>query len=91
MSSITDGPVDIQTSSASNPSTPSWFGEVVVITAHLRKHNVLSKITEHVRFGHYDVIDFCAVLAGLCDQWRTHPGGVLPAPAALCGSVYGLV
>ncbi len=69
MSSIADGSVDIQTSSASNPSTPSWFGEVVVITAHLRKHNVLSKITERVRFarrrfGHYDVIDFWAVLFG---------------------------
>jgi hypothetical protein len=69
MSSIADGSVDIQTSSASNPSTPSWFGEVVVIAAHLRKHNVLSKITERVRFarrrfGHYDVIDFWAVLFG---------------------------
>jgi hypothetical protein len=69
MSSISDGSVRIQTSSASNPSTPSWFGEVVVMTAHLRKHNILSKITELVRFarrrfGRYDVIDFLAVLFG---------------------------
>ncbi|MBO0793400.1 MAG: hypothetical protein J2P36_20945, partial [Ktedonobacteraceae bacterium] len=69
MSSIADGSVDIQTSSASSPSTPSWFGEVVVMAAHLRKHNVLGKITEQVRFarkrfGRYEVIDFLAVLFG---------------------------
>lgn len=73
MSSIADGSVDIQTFSAPNPSTPSWFGEVVVITAHLRKHHVLNKITERVRFarkrfGRYEVIDFLAVLIALCDQ-----------------------
>ncbi len=39
------------------------------MTAHLRKHEVLSKITERVRFarkrfGRYDVIDFLAVLFG---------------------------
>ena len=69
MSSIADGSVRIQTSSTSNPSTPSWFGEVVVLTAHLRKHDILSKITERVRFarkrfGRYEVIDFLAVLFG---------------------------
>jgi hypothetical protein len=51
MSSIADGSVCIQTSSTSNLSTPSWFGEVVVMTAHLRKHDILSKITEQVRFA----------------------------------------
>src|SRR6266513_2929481 len=69
MSSIADGSVRIQTSSTSNPSTPLWFGEVVVMTAHLRKHDILSKITERVRFarkrfGRYEVIDFLAVLFG---------------------------
>ncbi|EFH83148.1 hypothetical protein [Ktedonobacter racemifer] len=69
MTSIADGSVRIQTSSESNPTTPSWFGEVVVITAHLRKHDVLNKINEQVRFarrrfGHYDVIDFLAILFG---------------------------
>ncbi|HEU5382111.1 MAG TPA: hypothetical protein VFV38_42385, partial [Ktedonobacteraceae bacterium] len=69
MSSIADGSVSIQTSSASNPAPPPWFGEVVMITAHLRKHNVLNKIIEQVRFarkrfGRYDVIDFLAVLFG---------------------------
>ncbi len=69
MTSITDGSVIIQTSSESVPSTPSWFGEVVLMAAYLRKHGVLTKISERVRFarrrfGHYEVIDFLAVLFG---------------------------
>src|SRR6266498_3013640 len=69
MTSIADGSVHIQTSSESVPSTPSWFGEVVLMATHLRKHHVLAKISEHVRFarrrfGHYEVIDFLAVLFG---------------------------
>src|SRR5207248_8546964 len=48
---------------------PSWFGEVALMAAHLRKQNVLPKIDEGVRFarrrfGHYEVIDFLAVLFG---------------------------
>ena len=49
MTSIIDGSVKIQTTSEPNPSTPSWFGEAVLIVAHLRKHGVLSKISEQVR------------------------------------------
>jgi hypothetical protein len=69
MTSIADGSVIIQTSSESIPSTPSWFGEVVLMAAYLRKHGVLTKISERVRFarrrfGHYEVIDFLAVLFG---------------------------
>ncbi len=69
MTSIADGSVKIQTTSESNPSTPSWFGEVVLISSYLRKHGVLSKISEQVRFarrrfGRYEVIDFLAVLFG---------------------------
>jgi hypothetical protein len=94
MRSHADGSVCIQTPSASVPATPSWFGEVVLLTAHLRKHGVLNKINEQVRFarrrfGRYDVIDFLAVLAGLCDQWRVHPGGVLRATPALCRLIHG--
>ena len=37
MTSIADGSVIIQTSAESVPSTPSWFGEVVLIVEHLRK------------------------------------------------------
>jgi hypothetical protein len=61
---------------------------------YLQKHGVLAKISEQVRFarrrfGHYEVIDFLAVLAGLCHQRRAHPGGVLRAAPALGGSVHG--
>jgi hypothetical protein len=69
MTSIADGSVIIQTSAASVPSTPSWFGEVVLMAAHLRKHDVLTNIAERVRFarrrfGRYEVIDFLAILFG---------------------------
>lgn len=69
MTSIADGSVKIQTSAESNPSPPSWFGEVVLLSGYLRKHGVLSKISEQVRFarrrfGRYEVIDFLAVLFG---------------------------
>jgi hypothetical protein len=61
--------VAIQTSSRSVPATPTWFGEVALIVEHLRKQGVLAAIGEHVRFarrrfGHYEVIDFLAVLFG---------------------------
>jgi hypothetical protein len=69
MTSIADNSVKIQTTSESNPSTPSWFGEVALISNSLRKHGALSKINEGVRFarrrfGRYDLIDFLAVLFG---------------------------
>ena len=69
MISIADHAVKIQTTSESNPSTPSWFGEVVLMSSSLRKHSVLSKISEQVRFarkrfGRYETIDFLAVLFG---------------------------
>jgi hypothetical protein len=45
------------------------FEEVVLMAAHLRKHGVLTKISERVhfarrRFGLYEVLDFLAVLFG---------------------------
>src|SRR5690349_14688317 len=72
------------------------FGEVTLTAAYLRKQSILTKISERVRFarrrfGQYEVIDFLAVQIALRDQWRTHPGGVLPAPPALCGPVHGFV
>jgi hypothetical protein len=33
------------------PSTPCWFGEVVLISSYLRTRGILSKITEQVRFA----------------------------------------
>ena len=69
MNNITDSSVIIQTSAESVPSTPSWFGEVALIAGYLRKHGVLTQISERVRFarrrfGYYEVIDFLAVLFG---------------------------
>jgi len=69
MSSIAASVVNIQTSSQSVPSTPSWFGEVALIAHYLKQQGMLSALEERVRFarrrfGHYDVIDFVAVLIG---------------------------
>jgi hypothetical protein len=69
MTSIADGSVHIQTSAECVPSTPSWFGEVVLLVGYLRKQGILSKISERVRFarrrfGRYEAIDFLAVLFG---------------------------
>jgi hypothetical protein len=67
MANIADTSVKIQATSEPNPSTPCWFGEVVVISSSLRKHHILSKINERVRFarkrfGRYEVIDFIGLL-----------------------------
>ena len=69
MSSIANSPVSIQTSSQSLPSTPCWFGEVSVIAHYLKRQGLLLAIEEQVRFarrrfGHYELIDFVAVLLG---------------------------
>jgi len=45
MTSIAYSPVSIQTSSQAAPLPPPWFGEVVLIVAHLRKQGVLDAIT----------------------------------------------
>ena len=69
MISIADGSVSIQTSSESRPAMPCWYGEMTLIVEHLRQQGILSKISERVRFarrrfGHYEVIDFLAILFG---------------------------
>jgi hypothetical protein len=69
MTTIAYSPVNIQTSTESVSSTPSWFGEVTVIVSHLHHQGVLAEISEQVRFarrrfGRYEVIDFLAVLFG---------------------------
>ncbi len=61
--------LSIQTSSESVPSTPSWFGEVVLMVTYLKQQGVLTKLCEQVcfarkRFGRYEVVDFLAVLFG---------------------------
>ena len=96
MNSIADGSVCIQTSMESVAAPPSWFDEVVLMATHLRKHGVLAKISEGVRFarrrfGRYELIDFLAVRIALYHQRGTHAGGLLRAAPALCGPLHGLV
>jgi hypothetical protein len=69
MISITHFPVEIQTSPQEVPSVPSWFGEVAIVAAFLKKEGVLEAITQQVhlkrgRMGRYEVIDFVALLIG---------------------------
>ncbi|GCF11651.1 hypothetical protein KDI_52150 [Dictyobacter arantiisoli] len=69
MTSIAYSPVNIQASAQSAPVLPCWFGEIMLIIHHLHRQGVLAGIEEQVRFarqrfGHYDVIDFVAVLFG---------------------------
>ncbi len=69
MSSIASGAVSIHTSPQSVPSIPSWLGEVSIVAHYLSQLGILEALSEHVRFarrrfGHYDVIDFVAVLIG---------------------------
>src|SRR6266404_9815899 len=69
MMSSASSSVTIQTSLQSVPSTPSWFGEVAIMAHHLSRLGLLDAIGERVRFarrrfGHYDLIDFVAVLIG---------------------------
>jgi hypothetical protein len=69
MTSIVDSSVNIHTSDTLAPCPPPWFGETVLVVTHLKKQGVLTKLSERVqfarrRFGHYEVIDFLAVLFG---------------------------
>ena len=67
MIGISDSSVAIQVSSQFVPSTPAWFGEMALIAHYLKRQGVLAAIEEQVhfarrRFGHYEMIDFVAVL-----------------------------
>src|SRR6266496_2021883 len=66
---MTQPSVNVQIAPESVPSTPSWFGEVVILAHILTQFGLLKAIEEHVRlararFGRYEVIDFVAVLLG---------------------------
>src|SRR3954452_9652558 len=61
--------VIVQTTPASQPSTPDWMGEVAAFAQILTQPGILAAITERVRFtrarmGTYDLIDFVVVLIG---------------------------
>lgn len=69
MHRITNSSVCIQTSAQCVPAPPSWFGEAVLISSFLGEQGILAAIGERVRFarprfGHYEVIDFLAILFG---------------------------
>src|SRR6266568_1958986 len=83
MSSIAYAAVTIQTSPQALPSTPPWFGEVVTIAHYLTQQGTLSAIEQWVRFarrrfGHYDVIDFVAMLVGYALRALTEIKGPTP-------------
>lgn len=93
---MADSPVSIQAISRSESSTPSWFGEVVRLPTYVRKHGVLDKINEQVRFarrrfGRYELIDLSLSTFRLCPQRRTHAGEVLTASPAVCDGVHGVI
>lgn len=61
--------VDIHTTPAPQPSLPPWFAEIVLIAGYLRSHGHLDVLSNQVhlvrkRFGHYEVMDFLALLFG---------------------------
>jgi hypothetical protein len=69
MTTCTLAPVDIQTSPLDVPSIPPWFAELILLVRHFTQRGILEAIAEHVRLargraGHYEVIDFVAVLLG---------------------------
>ena len=61
--------VDIQTSPDDVPTIPPWFAEVTVVARHFQQRGLLDALSAQVRLargraGHYDVIDFIALLLG---------------------------
>ncbi len=66
---MADPVVHIQVDLTNTPSTPSWFGEVVVVAHALQRYGLLDAIQERVRFvrarmGKYELIDFVTMLIG---------------------------
>jgi hypothetical protein len=67
--SMTHASVTIQITPDSKPAMPSWMGEVAAFAQVLTHTGILKTIQDQVRFtrarfGHYDLIDFVAVLIG---------------------------
>ena len=61
--------VEIHTNPDDVPSIPPWFAELILLARHFTQRGMLVALAEHVRLprgraGHYDVIDFVAVLLG---------------------------
>jgi hypothetical protein len=67
MTTCSTAPVDIRTNPQDVPSIPPWFAELILLARHFTQRGILAAISEQVRLargraGHYDVIDFVAVL-----------------------------
>ncbi|HZG68521.1 MAG TPA: hypothetical protein VEZ12_17390, partial [Herpetosiphonaceae bacterium] len=61
--------VEIHTRPQDVPSIPPWFAELTLLARRFTQRGVLDMLCEHVhlargRAGHYDVLDFVAVLLG---------------------------
>jgi hypothetical protein len=66
---MTLSPATVQTTPESQPSTPSWMGEVAAFAQVLNQTGILTAIAERIRFararmGTYELIDFVVVLIG---------------------------
>ena len=69
MSALVSSAVAIHAHSEMSPSVPAWFAELTVLARHFAQRGILDAIDERVRLargraGHYDVIDFVALLLG---------------------------
>ena len=71
MTVVATAPVSValQTCPQEVPSLPAWFAEVTLLAHHLTQRGILDALCEQVhlargRAGHYEVIDFLAVLFG---------------------------
>jgi hypothetical protein len=68
MSTLTTA-VDMQSCPHEVPSVPAWFSEVVILARQFAQRGLLKTISTEVRLargraGHYDIIDFVALLLG---------------------------
>lgn len=66
---IQDTCIEVQTSLEPRPSLPPWFAEVVILSRFLSAQGAFQAMEEHVilvrkRAGHYEPLDFLAILIG---------------------------
>lgn len=69
MSALASSAVALHAHSEQSPSVPAWFAELAVLARHFAQRGILGAIAQQVqlargRTGHYDVIDFVALLLG---------------------------
>src|SRR5579863_1442492 len=69
MSVAATASVAIHTCPQNVPTLPAWLAEVTLLAHHLTRRGVLDALGDQVhlsrgRMGHYEVIDFLAVLFG---------------------------